>query len=368
MAQVARILGVSAKVKEAIKILIVDDSKLVRMILRSTLEEEKGIIVVGEASNGREAINMTRWLRPHVVTMDIEMPEMNGIEACEQLHKEFGEEVRVIMLSSYPETSPYGVLESRRGGAVDFVEKRQLSMDQDAESLKILMQKIQFWGIRALETQAADGVAEVPVALQTDSFVNASDFRAPVDALVIGASTNGPMLILELLSSIVPFPIPIVIALHCGEDVAPIYSHHLSEELGHPVVVASENHAVSPGEILVIPSYPPLGFTRNGEITYLLSRQEIPGDSPNITDVLTTSLQGFDCPLALILSGLGNDGSEALIGYHEAKAPVAVIDPNTVSISGMPKAALETGYVNCSGTLTEIIIWINSLNFKRFTK
>ncbi len=345
--------GVAAAAGERIRVLVVDDSVVIRRLVTHALSEEPLLEVVGTASNGLIALQRIEQLQPQVITLDVEMPGMNGLDTLREIRKRYPR-LFVIMFSTLTERGAASTMEALSLGANDYVTKASNSgsLDASIRSLRTeLIPKIrQFFRVADESEPAAVPAGPRPPAPRS----------GPVrrQVVAIGVSTGGP----AALASIVPqfpadFPLPVVIVQH----MPPLFTRLLAERLqGHTALKVEESHAgaaVQPGRILIAPGDYHMRLKRQGLGVEVTLDQGPPENSCRpAVDVLFRSVA--ECyggaVVAVILTGMGQDGLRGVqvlrplgayvIAQDEASSVVWGM-PGFVTRSGLADAVLDLGHV-----------------------
>ena len=334
-----------------IRVLVVDDSAFVRQALVRMLGAAPDIEVVGTAADGREALEQTRILRPDVITLDIKMPRMGGLEALHRIMTECP--TPVLLLSSLTSEGADVTLRGLELGAMDFVDKSSV---QGHMNLLALTQELQC-KVRAL--------ASVPRA-RLESATRALTVPAPrprpegrrLDVVVIGTSTGGP----PALQTLIPrMPIDLPCAILVVQHMPAGFTRSLAERLDSrsllPVREAQEGDLVLPGHVLVAPAGVHMKVRRRGPNTrvFLDDEPRAALHRPSV-DVLMASVArsyGARC-LGIVLTGMGSDGVEGLRAIQAAGGHTIAEHEESCVIYGMPKAALEAGVVDRALPLARI--------------
>ncbi len=316
---------------EAIRVLIADDSRVVRMMVREILERDAGIEVVAEAANGREAVDLTLRLCPDLLVLDIMMPVLDGLQAIEEIMARRPTPILVLSGHVDPEDSRCA-FKAISLGALDVMVKAETVCEERFSTQ--LIEKVKFLaGIRVLhhfrggrraarkEPPPADGARRV---------------------LAVGASTGGPKAIQYLLRNIPPQSRPrIVIVQHIAPGFAAGFARWLGEECPFRVRVAREGDPLEEGVALIAPEGAHLEV-RDGRVR-LTDAPAVNSCRPSI-DVLFASLAPVaPSVVALLLTGMGRDGAAGLLRLKEAGAFTMVQDEATSTIYGMPAAAVALG-------------------------
>jgi len=320
-----------------IKVLIVDDSSFMRKLLRDILEANPDIKIVGMAKNGEEAIEMNETLNPDVITMDVEMPVMNGIEAVEKIMKTNPKPI--IMLSAHTKENAKITMEALEKGAFDFIPKPggevSLNLLNISEEITEKIKAAYYANLPALKE----------IKYTPTKFIRpmVSTFKV----VVIGSSTGGP----KALSYIIPkipreFEAPIIVVQHMPEGFTTAFAERLNSISNINVKEIEDGEEIKSGNIYIAPS----GFHTivNEEQRFLLTRDKpIHGVRPAVDKTMVSAANVFlHNTIGVILTGMGKDGA---IGVRRIKAvggKVISQDEKTSVIYGMPKAAFETGCVD----------------------
>ncbi|HOD77632.1 MAG TPA: chemotaxis response regulator protein-glutamate methylesterase [Syntrophorhabdus sp.] len=320
-----------------IRVIVVDDSSFMRSILTRMLEKDKDIKVVETAANGEEAIDKIERVKPDVVTLDIEMPVMNGIEALTKIMAT--NPVPVIVLSALTREGAEVTMEALNLGACDFMTKDisdgPLGMaSKEAELIgkvkDVAKRKFSFL-VRRLE------LLKRPVLINRDK-------RSKHAVLSIGASTGGPPALQHILTSFPQnFPVPIVIAQHMPKLFTQSFARRLNGLSQIEVKEAEDKEPLRPGLALIAPGDVHMGLKKNGKditVDFVKDAQYV--YRPSVDHLMFSTAQIYDSSaIGVILTGMGNDG---LVGLKELKRRngfVIAQDEETCVVFGMPKAVIN---------------------------
>lgn len=327
-----------------IRVLVVDDSVVIRRLVTHALEEDKRLEVVGSAANGVLALQRITQLCPDVVTLDIEMPEMDGIQTLRQIRRLYPRMV-VIMFSTLTERGAAATLDALAAGANDYVPKAANcgSLDVSLTSLRQeLVPRIhQFF---RMETA-------VPSAPQVSTAAAATAPRkavgAPRKAVVIGVSTGGPAALAVVLPMLPKnFPLPVLIVQH----MPPMFTRLLAERLDKlsalHVVEAEEGLEVTAGKAYIAPGGLHLSVRREGDrVLTKLSGAPPENSCRPAADVLFRSAAETwgGAVIAAVLTGMGQDGLRGVENLRSRGASVIVQDEASSVVWGMPGAVARAG-------------------------
>jgi two-component system chemotaxis response regulator CheB len=342
------------------RVLIVDDSAFYRAQLARVIGADPALVVVGEASNGREAVALAHKLRPAIVTMDVDMPLMGGIEAVREIMRVAP--TKIVMLSTYTHAGAETTLDALDAGAVDVIPKRALQHGSDGVSASALRDRL-----RAIlgETLSASIAAPragprmpettpQPTAASANSHPEFRDYSL----LVIGASTGGPALLGELMGAFPPdFPAAVLIAVHMPEPFIACFVERLGRRSRLPVVEAVHGTPLPPGTVALAPGGMQTRVTRaNGKIYLDVQRalpEEIYKPSIDITLASVATHMGKEA-LAVILTGMGSDGCEGARALVSAGGKVWAQDEASSAVFGMPAAVIRAGLASDVLSPTEL--------------
>jgi two-component system chemotaxis response regulator CheB len=340
-----------------IRVLIVDDSMVIRRILSDALSADPSIEVVGTAANGKIALGKLDQLRPDLVTLDIEMPEMDGLETLTEIRKRLPR-LPVIMFSTLTQRGAEATLDALARGASDYVTK-----PANVGSVHAAIQSVQAELIPRIKLFCLGASALVKPALaRGDSRPGGTSGLAPVakdshavraaryDALVIGASTGGPNALAKVLPLLpANFPMPVLVTQH----MPPVFTAQLADRLNHACALtvreAREGDLVGPGGVWIAPGDYHMTLRRAGTQLQVALNQNAPENSCRpAVDVMFRSAVDLFGPnlLAVILTGMGQDGMRGCEVVRRAGGRVIAQDQATSVVWGMPGAVTNAGLAN----------------------
>jgi two-component system, chemotaxis family, protein-glutamate methylesterase/glutaminase len=338
-------------------VLVVDDSVFMRKLISDFVASHPGFRVVATAKNGREAVELVHKWKPHVVTMDIEMPEMNGLEALRVIMKEYP--IPVIMLSSLTQEGAVETIKALEWGAFDFVGKPSGSISLDLHKVKdILIEKLT---IAVKANVKKIGLLDPPPRLPKLEVGNglikstpnerasvAGNLSTRFDHLVaIGTSTGGPRALHTVLSGLpAAFPAPIVVVQHMPPNFTKSLSQRLDSVSQIKVCEAEDGMKLESGTAYIAPGGFHMMVARNGPQSYRIHLSEDHprgGHRPSV-DMLFESL----LPLKelkrhiVLMTGMGSDGAKGMLALKQAGALTTIAESDeTCVVYGMPRAAVE---------------------------
>ena len=340
---------------EPIRVLVVDDSPFVCRVLTSHLHREKDIEVVATALSGKRALQLTKELQPDAVTMDLEMPEMNGLEALEQIMAECP--TPVIMITGASRRAAQATSKALEMGAIDFVLKYVPGIDTDPAVLaKEVVSKVraaaQIKVIRSLKTRVPVSEAEIE---QKRARMKVAEQEKPPDFLrdlpggviVIGASTGGPIAVRELLSELPEdLPAAVVIVQHMPATFTGIFADQLNRHTPLTVKEAETGDAVLPNSALVAPGDFHL-LLRPDRRVELNQGPKIGGHRPSIDVTMQSAAQVYGPRTrGVVLTGMGSDGALGLLAIRSRGGATFAQDAESSVINGMPQRAVDKGVVD----------------------
>ncbi|MCZ8512351.1 chemotaxis response regulator protein-glutamate methylesterase [Paenibacillus filicis] len=345
-------------------VLVVDDSFFMRKLITDFISEDPQLRVVATAKNGKEAVELVRKLKPQAVTMDIEMPEMNGLDALRHIMKE--NPVPVIMLSSLTQEGAAETIRALEWGAFDFVGKPSGSISLDLHKVKkMLLEKLRAAvttnmsrhckPLKLEAAPAAPAEREVAAARQENaapvSFSPAEAASSFEHLVAIGTSTGGPRALHTVLSGIPQhFPAPVLIVQHMPPNFTKSLAVRLNSISGLRVVEAEEGMVLENSTAYIAPGGFHMTVARNGSKGYKihLTKDEPRGGHRPSVDVLFESL----LPLKelkrhiVIMTGMGSDGAKGMQALERAGAMTTIAESEeTCIVYGMPRSAVQLGCV-----------------------
>ena len=323
-----------------VRVLLADDSSLVRAVLTELLEEEGDITVVGAAGDGIEAVSMNKHLAPDLVVLDLDMPVLNGIEAIERMLE--SRPVPILVVTGVPRgTRGLTALDALRRGALDVLVKPAGWSASDVETLRHRVRTLS--RVRVRRREVVIPAAPPAAAPRMNPRSGGRTWRGP-PVVGIGTSTGGPPALAELLA-LLPADLraAVIIVQHIGVGFDETLARWLDSVCPLPVRVAVPGEAVVGGVVLVAPVGQQLRLMADGTLQ-ISSEARVDGHCPSAT-VLFQSLATAVGPSALgvLLTGMGRDGAEGLFELRKAGGRTIAQDAATSVVYGMPRAAAELG-------------------------
>jgi two-component system chemotaxis response regulator CheB len=350
-------------IPEPIRALVVDDSRTARELLIALLEATEGIEVVGAGGSGEDAIRLARRLRPAVITMDVRMPTMDGLEATQRIMREVPTPI-VIVTASVMRADMDLSYEALRAGALTVVKKPGLADPQTGEELVRAVRLmsgvpvVRRWDGVGRGSRAGDPLGgEVETAREREARTAASApgpagavVLADVDRVrVIGvvASTGGPGTLAAILGELPPdFPLPILVVQHITSGFAVGLAEWLDKQTPLRVALASHGSSLEGGGVLLAPDDYHMQVNARGEVE-LYRGEPYKGLRPSANHLFHSLAQTYASEaMGIVLTGMGDDGVEGLKAVHDAGGLTVAQDRQNCVVYGMPGEAVARGAVD----------------------
>ena len=327
-----------------IKLLVIDDSAFMRTAVRLMLKSDPDIEIVGEARDGLAGLQMVESLNPDVITMDVEMPGMDGLTATRIIMERFPRPI--IMLSSLTDRGAATTIEALEAGAVDFIPKKSSFVQLDIVQIgKELHEKIRYWGEKRLLTANVKHKKN-PVWQLKDPVIPIRKFRP--ELVVIGVSTGGPAIMPNLLGFMGKLACPVIIAQHMPQLFIEGFAKHLRIFSGLNVLQASHGMELKPDMVAVCPGGidTVLLETTPGRLVTHLKQNSAAPIHPSIDMLFESAARLNRRAVAVIMTGMGSDGTKGARALAEHGNLILVQQPKECIVDGMPCSAIESGVVN----------------------
>jgi len=342
-----------------VRVIVVDDSAVMRKLIPGLLERDKNIEVVATAIDGDFALSKIEQLKPDVVTLDVDMPRMDGMTTLGQIVSRYA--IPVVMLSSLTSRGAALTMQALEMGAVDFICKPKAAA-QIANMADELISKVKSAAstkVMSYKGLAAQKAAR-PASGRTPESPAVPFYRSDSAALlVIGASSGGPHALRYLLPKIPQdFGAPILIVQHMPESFTSMLAKWLNEICALEVREAKEGDVAVPGTALIAPGTAHLKVKRrsNGAGEVMLEKgRPVNGHIPSVDVLFRSVAREYGAGvMAVIMTGMGSDGAEGIGEIKKAGGHTLAQDKESSAIFGMPKVAIERGYIDKILSLTEI--------------
>jgi two-component system, chemotaxis family, protein-glutamate methylesterase/glutaminase len=339
-----------------IRVLIVDDSRMIRDVLTDILKEQPDIQVVGAAADAFEARDMIRDLKPDVITLDVEMPKMNGLEFLDKLMR--ARPTPVVMISSATERGSEVTFRALELGAVDFVTKPRLGDETPEDYGNVIADKIRAArSARLKQPRRADpnDTASMPAVIAKKPVPRG--IKTSEKLIAVGASTGGTEAIREFLAGMTPDCPGIVIVQHMPENFTRMFAERLNGLCQITVKEAEHNDPILPGHAYIAPGGKHLWVKRDeGQLLAKLSTEPPMNLHRPSVDFLFMSVAKFVAAdtVGVLMTGMGKDGARGMLEMKNKGAYTIAQDEASSVIFGMPREAIELGAVDEVVTLTRI--------------
>lgn len=346
-----------------IRVLVVDDSAFMRKLLSDIFAAEQDFTVVDTARNGKDAVDKTKWLKPDVITMDVEMPIMDGIKALEVIMRE--NPTPVVMVSSLTRDGADATIRALELGAVDFVAKTAGPISSVAGIKNEIIAKC----------RSASKVNVVRLARTVDKYqsvikqpaISVSSVSGDEQIVAIGTSTGGPRALQEIITKLPSnLPCGVVIVQHMPPGFTKSLSERLNSLASITVKEAEHNDIIRPGLALIAPGDYHMTIEREGNKKVVKLNQSPPlgGHRPAVDPLFESVARCFGKrAIGVILTGMGHDGAKGMQAIKKQQGYTIAEDQSTAVVFGMPKSAIELGVIDkvvpLQGVATEIVRVIN---------
>mgnify|MGYP001263641538 CR=1 FL=1 len=340
-----------------IRVLTVDDSALMRQVLATLLSKDPGIEVIGSAPDPFIAREKIKALNPDVITLDVEMPKMDGLTFLEKLMR--GHPMPVVMVSSLTEAGCQTTLRALELGAVDFIAKPKIDLREGMEEIaQDLIAKVKAAATANVKRQASGVRRETNPSTSLSTLMSGAAMIKTTDTIIaIGSSTGGTEAVKDVLMALPPNIPPILITQHMPERFTKTWADRMNQLCRISVKEAEDGDSVLPGHALVAPGGYHMTLVRSGARYTVRINQDPPVNRhrPSV-DVLFASVAqcaGANA-VGVILTGMGGDGAKEMLTMKQAGAYTIAQDEASCVVFGMPKEAIKLGGVDKVLPLAEI--------------
>jgi len=325
----------------SIRILVVDDSLLARKFISEFLSVDPELEIIGTAQNGQEAIELTKRLKPDLITMDISMPVMDGLLATE--HIMAYQPTPILVMSNLLKSELHLSFQAISTGAVEAVEKPNFSEGISSKTTEKLIRTVKLVSNVKVITHLSGKLKRNTSATLAKPKTRDSE----CNLVAIGASTGGPKVLAQILSQLPKnFSSGIVIVQHISTGFTSGLVDWLNRECPLEVTEAKSGDQIKPGLVFVAPCENHMLVTNNGRIR-LNKGLPVGGNRPSVSILMssTAKVYGKNC-MGVILTGMGEDGATGMQDIKQAGGTTIAQDENSSAIFGMPKAAIDAGAVD----------------------
>ncbi len=326
---------------QSVRVLVVDDSALMRKLIPQIIESDSSIQVVGTAMDGNFGLKKIEELKPDVITLDLEMPGMGGLDMLKEIMR--GHRLPVIVVSSHSTEGASITLKALSMGAFDFVAKPRDVSARMPEIARDLIGKI-----KAAAQSHLVHIPSVPQSLHSSGKAIPDGKKQPARFIAVGVSTGGPQALQYMLAQLpAHFPGTVVVVQHMPEGFTEMFARRLDECCAVAVKEAQSGDLLLPGRVLICPGNRHIRMKRLplGDIVVLGDEATVNGHRPSV-DVLFQSL-AIDFGqngTAVLMTGMGDDGAEGMGKVKAAGGMTIAQSENSCVVFGMPKAAIERGF------------------------
>lgn len=310
--------------KRKIRLLIVEDSSFFVKRLVSIIGTADDIDIIGIADNGMDALDKIEELDPDVVTMDITMPLLDGIEVVRRVMKK--KKLPIIMLSAHTSEGASDTFDALEAGAIDFLSKDVNDLSHD-----VVVKKI-----RAVVREQYIKTVDATPIIQEEK-------EKTYKVVIVGASTGGPIVVEEIVSSLpADFAIPVLIVMHMPKDFVAHYVERISSKVSISVSVLDCDKLLRPG-VYVAPGGMNIEFNKSGKCRIVDAGEEYIY-KPNIDLAMSSAASAFNQDvLGIILTGMGGDGLEGAKEIRSNNGDIWIQSPETCAVAGMPMSIKKSG-------------------------
>ncbi|MBN4079204.1 chemotaxis response regulator protein-glutamate methylesterase [Beggiatoa alba] len=363
----------------SVRVLVVDDSRFFRRRVTEMLESDPQIKVIDSAENGMEAVSKASRLKPDVITMDVEMPIMDGITATRKIMA--ASPTAILMFSSLTTDGARATLDALDAGAVDFLPKRfeDISNDRD-EARRVLCERVLAVGQKRISRYISAATRTTSASRSTPSLKNKlpikstreseqiTSTRRPASAVsfqrnktklvAIGTSTGGPVALQNVLKQLpADFPVPIVLIQHMPGSFTAAFAERLNSACAITVREAKNGDLLEPGLALLAPGGMQMELEkRGGKTSVHISESDANQNYKPCVDITFSSVAKFypGSTLAIVLTGMGSDGKEGVKKIKQSGSQVWVQDEATCVVYGMPSAIVDAGLADYILSLDDV--------------
>jgi two-component system chemotaxis response regulator CheB len=337
---------------QRIRVLIVDDSAVMRRLLREAFSEDPAFEIAGAAANGMIAMSMLRQTRPDIVTLDVEMPEMDGIETLGHIRKEF-RSLPVIMFSTLTAHGAAATIEALSRGATDYVTK-----PAEVGSVAAAIERIHQQLLPKAKALCSTRIWRADFAGSGGPERVRQGLARRIDVVAIGTSTGGPNALAEVIPHIpADFPVPVLIVQH----MPPLFTRFLADRLNaHAGIAVREAVAgkdILPGQAWVAPGNYHMEVVRSGTRVRIRTNQAAPENScrPSVDVLFRSVAESYGAGvLAVVMTGMGQDGLAGCEQVHRRGGCVLVQDEASSVVWGMPGFVANAGLADQVLPLSQI--------------
>jgi two-component system chemotaxis response regulator CheB len=373
-------------VTNPVNVLVVDDSALMRNLVSKIVQSCPDLAVVGTAMNGKFALSKIESLKPDILVLDIEMPEMNGIEFLKE-RKDRGIEIPVIVLSSIARKGAAVTMEALSLGASDFIMKPSGSVSEDIHVIGAqLIDLLKYFGkqYQTRHPSVSRTISPEPVVIEPHAPLPSFRYPkfepvdpklvprytpenkpGPLEIIAIGISTGGPNALRKVFNELDPnLKVPIVVVQHMPAGFTSEFAKSLDRNCPLEVKEAADGDLIKPGRILIAPGDYHIRVEKKAlaAILHLDSSSAVNGHRPSADVLFESVVEAYgNRAMAIIMTGMGKDGAQKIGLVYKAGGVTIGQDENSSVVYGMPRVAFENGYLTKQVSLDNMAKTINEL-------
>ena len=322
-----------------IRVLVVDDTRLVRLMITELVRTTTDIQVVGEAETGAQAVELAKSLKPDIITMDVRMPGMSGIDATRAIMAD--QPVPILVFSSFTTDGAPDTIAALQAGAVEAMPKGSGGSLGKVDTSGLL-DKIRYWGRRKLPAKRVAGMPATPAPARP---LRAFSGKPHIDLVVVGISTGGPSTLPGFLKAAGKLSCPMLIAQHMPSFFTGSFAARMALTCHLNVVEGQDGMIITPDMVVILPGSADSGVERRGDGKWVFRSLPLSNDAahPSANVLFDTALKAAKSPAAVVMTGMGSDGSRGAAGFIPRNLPVLVQTPETCVVAGMPQASINSG-------------------------
>lgn len=331
---------------ERIRVLVVDDSAFMRKMITDMLNSQPDIEVIDTARDGEGAVLKAAELKPDVITLDVEMPKKNGLDALKEIKKI--STAQVIMLSSLTGEGSSITIEALHSGAFDFIQKPSGSISLDIDKVKDdLIEKIRCSKTYGTKLHNLKPKSQDPPRIQEITRIPSGSISVgKIEAVLIGASTGGPKVLYDLITKL-PYDlnVPVFVVQHMPAGFTQAFAERINRSTKLTVVEAKDGDIIKPNYVYIAPGGYHMCINKNS--IRLDSSPAIHGVRPAVDKLFLSAVETYRGRLlACILTGMGKDGADGIKTIKKLGGYTIAQDEESSTVYGMPKAAFDTGCID----------------------
>ena len=337
-----------------IRVAIVDDSAFMRIALRQMLGRAEDIEIVAEGRNGKEAVEIARDVRPDLMTLDVLMPEMDGLTALGLVME--SAPCSVLMISTETQQGAETTMRALDLGAADFIAKTtDLAKLDMAWIEKNLIEKVRYWSTQNRNRSRIRKAPDRTTLRQADPVLAVPDF------LVIASSTGGPKAVTELVGAMRVPACPVLVAQHMPEGFTEDFARHLALRSGRDVVEGRDGDLLEPGRFTILPGgrNSQVSRSEDGALRLVNGLTQAGIVHPSADLLFESVAEESTLAVAVVLTGMGDDGTLGAMRFARAGWPVLVQEPASCVVAGMPGAVIAAGHASAVLSVADIARQLN---------